>query len=628
MITLNKRQKDIINFLESKDEYVTIDCIAKFFEVSSRTIRNDLDSIEDLMKESNIILERKPRVGIKLILKNGQDVQEVINEQDYKVYSSDDRITVIILSLIIKGKVTIEELAKDVDVSKNTLVQDFKLVTAKLEEYDIQVSKKTYYGITINDNEEKIRNVFFSIYSKLSDELKHDIKERLTQETNLKDSVIKEKIEKIEKNIGTVYSEESIEELEIIILLSINRYNNNFKIDYSEREKNSLIRRREFSVLKEILSLDDLEICYLLKISDGSRRAVGGEVNNITQEILDELCKTLNIDCSNDLEFTSQIAMHLKVAIHRIKNNLVIENPMLEEIKYKMSFIYQITETILSSKEDIIGVKFPEEEIAYMAMYFDAIFERNIKSKFTYKILLVCNGGLATSSLLKVRIGAMLPELEIKNVCRLKDLDKELENTDIDFIVSTIPVKADKYKVIKVNPLLDNSDVDKIKTEIYNKRYEKNCEYLIDLVKSDNESEIIKLLPQDVTQLDVDIDDWKEAIEVATKPLVNKNKITKDYSKEIIKVIENLGNYMVFIPKVAFVHATPDNVLENSMALLTLKSEIQFGSKNKVPVKAMVVLANKTENMNLVNLLEIITKGDNIEKLKNAANYDEIKSIT
>lgn len=165
--------------------------------------------------------------------------------------------------------------------------------------------------------------------------------------------------------------------------------------------------------------------------------------------------------------------MHLKVAIHRIKNNLVIENPMLEEIKYKMSFIYQITETILSSKEDIIGVKFPEEEIAYMAMYFDAIFERNIKSKFTYKILLVCNGGLATSSLLKVRIGAMLPELEIKNVCRLKDLDKELENTDIDFIVSTIPVKADKYKVIKVNPLLDNSDVDKIKTEIYNKRYEK-----------------------------------------------------------------------------------------------------------------------------------------------------------
>lgn len=58
---------------------------------------------------------------------------------------------------------TIEELAKDVDVSKNTLVQDFKLVTAKLEEYDIQVSKKTYYGITIKDNEEKIRNVF-SVY--------------------------------------------------------------------------------------------------------------------------------------------------------------------------------------------------------------------------------------------------------------------------------------------------------------------------------------------------------------------------------------------------------------------------------------------------------------------------------
>lgn len=628
MITLNKRQKDIINFLELKDEYVTIDCIAKFFEVSSRTIRNDLDSIEKLMNESNIVLERKPRVGIKLFLKNGQDIQDVINDQNYKIYSSEDRITIIALLLIIKGKATIEELAREVNVSKNTLVQDFKLVVIKFKEYYIKVSKKTYYGITINENEEKIRNVFFSIYSKLNDELKHDVKEILINQTKLKYSIIKERIEKIEKRICTVYSEESIEELEIITLLSISRYNNNLKIEYSEKEKSTLIKRREFKIFKEVLNLDDLEICYLLKISDGSRRAIGGEVNDITKEVLDELCKVLNIDCSNDLEFTSQIAMHLKVAIHRIKNNLVIENPMLEEIKYKMSFIYQITENILSNKENVIGVKFPEEEIAYMAMYFDAIFERNIKSKFTYKILLVCNGGLATSSLLKVRIGAMIPELQIKNICRLKDLDKELESSDIDFIVSTIPVKINKYKVIRVNPLLDNSDIEKIKSEIYNKRYEKNCEYLIDLVKGNNESEITKLLPEKVTQLEVDIDDWKQAIEIATKPLVDQNKITNYYSKEIIKVIENLGNYMVFIPKIAFIHATPDNVLENSMALLTLKSEIQFGSKNKVPVKAMVVLANKTENMNLVNLLEIITKDKNIEKFKNATNYDEIKSLT
>ena len=33
---------------------------------------------------------------------------------------------------------------------------------------------------------------------------------------------------------------------------------------------------------------------------------------------------------------------------------------------------------------------------------------------------------------------------------------------------------------------------------------------------------------------------------------------------------------MFFVPKIAFVHATSETVIENSMALLTLKSEINF----------------------------------------------------
>ncbi|WP_024614896.1 BglG family transcription antiterminator [Clostridium sp. Ade.TY] len=627
MITLNKRQKDILKFLELKKTYTKLDEIAKNFDVSPRTVRNDLSAIEELLVNSEVTLERKPRLGIRLILNEDQYVEKLIEKIDYNVYSSDERITIIILLLIIKGRVTIEELANDVGVSKNTLVQDFRQVVDKLKEYDINVLKKVYHGITINDNEEKIRNVFFSIFSKLNNELKSDIKSRIEEYIQIESSVIKSKLTEIEVDIGTLYSEESFEELEMIILLSTIRYKNGFKVQYKYEDKKYLLERREFNILKEILHMEEDEMCYLLKIIDGLRRTIGGEVDNITKEILDELCSVLKIDCRNDLEFTSQISMHLKVAIHRIKNNLVIENPMLEEIKYKMSFIYRITEDILSKKENIIGVKFPEEEIAYMAMYFDAIFERNIKSNFTYRILIVCNGGLATSSLLKARINAMLPEVEISSICRMRDLDNVLKSQEIDFIVSTIPIKVDDYKVIKVNPILDSTDAEKIKNEIYNKRYEKNCKYLIDAVKGKSKADIEKLFPEKFTKFNLEINDWKEAIEVAAEPLLKEKKINKNYTTEIINVVETLGNYMVFIPKIAFVHATPDNVLENSMSLLTLKSELKFGSNNKVPVKAIVVLANKNQNMNLVNLINILTKDDNIEKFKNCNSYDEFKNI-
>lgn len=46
--------------------------------------------------------------------------------------------------------------------------------------------------------------------------------------------------------------------------------------------------------------------------------------------------------------------MHLNVAIYRLKNNLIISNPMLEEIKYKMSFIYNVTEKVLNNKKKVI----------------------------------------------------------------------------------------------------------------------------------------------------------------------------------------------------------------------------------------------------------------------------------
>ncbi|HBI93039.1 MAG TPA: hypothetical protein DDY58_11805, partial [Terrisporobacter glycolicus] len=51
MIVLNKRQINIIDFLQNSSEWTTIENIAKVFDVSVRTIRNDLDCIKTLLKD-------------------------------------------------------------------------------------------------------------------------------------------------------------------------------------------------------------------------------------------------------------------------------------------------------------------------------------------------------------------------------------------------------------------------------------------------------------------------------------------------------------------------------------------------------------------------------------------------
>lgn len=62
MIELTKRQRDILCTLIKADDYMTLDTLAEAFDVSKRTIQNDLNYIE----LNNITLIKKPSHSIKV----------------------------------------------------------------------------------------------------------------------------------------------------------------------------------------------------------------------------------------------------------------------------------------------------------------------------------------------------------------------------------------------------------------------------------------------------------------------------------------------------------------------------------------------------------------------------------
>lgn len=637
MVTLTKRQIDIINFLSDRNTHITIENLSKMFDISQRTIRSDLDSIEYAMKGYNVSLERKPRVGIKLNF-DEKEFEKFLSMYEHKVYSAEERVLFILIIIMTKEKTTFEELAENLQVSKNTIIQDLKSAEILLEKYDIKIKKKSYYGIFLDGNEDEIRGFLLKLYKKSTKYIQLDINKYLSECLRLDISDIRKFIENVEILAGVKYSEEAFDELEVMINFSLCRISIGNIVIYSsdyidEQKANENYKILEDCIKKLNYRITESEICYLLKLFSGAKSTLGNfittnsEVDKLTSNIIKDMCNVININPIEDLDFKEQMSLHLKVAIFRLKNNLLIDNPMLEEIKYKMSFIYSITEKILLQYESILQIKFPESEIAYLAMYFDALFERNVKHKFSYKVLIVCNGGLATSGLLKTRIGAMIPEIQILDICRLRDVESSLEKYEVDFLISTVPFNLEDYKVIQVNPLLELDDVEKIKAETFSRRYEKNCKFLVEKVKNKSQSEISKILPRKYSQIGIELNHWREAIGLAAEPLIKDKKIKRQYVSEIIKVIETLGNYMVFIPEIAFVHAEPTFVMENSVSLLVLNKPIKFGSKKETLVKVIVVLANKNENMNLINLIKIITKEGNIKKLKEATCYEDVENI-
>lgn len=638
MITLNERQNSILKYLYNKKDYTTINEISKEFKVSVRTIRYDLDNIEYTLKDNEkISLVRTPRYGIKLEFKGKRDILTFSSIFDcVEINSPEDRVIFIAINLLI-GNSKVEELANMLSISKNTVVSDLKKAKEILNNLRINVISKAYVGTCIEGDEEDIRYAFINLYYKISNSDNYKLLKMIIDDFDSIKADIEERIHKIESRLSLEYSDTSFKELIIIIMYCFMRMGEYSNFNYSEEYIHEKEQEEEFEVIQYAFAdktEDKKEICYLMKwfksakvmsfINDKSDVKMDGN-KYLAMRIIEDMEKYTGIDYSNDFDFVNSVVMHFSVAMYRMQNNFKIENPLKEDIKMRLGIIYQITEDVMKKYESEIGVEFPDDEVSYMAMHFGAAFERKTQEIFDTKALIVCNSGLATAGLLSARMEVMLPQIQVEGVCRLNNLEDELKNKDVDIIISTVPIRNTDIEYVEVNPMLNIDDVLKLKKLAFNNVYEKSSEYLVSKYKGDKVSSVAEIIKKSNAAFLYDADNWRDAIAEASKPLIKSGDIKEEYVDDMIKAIEDLGTYMVFIPEIAFVHASNKNVVNNAVSMLTLKNEIYFGDNSEVRIKSIVVLANKDENKNLIELINILTKNNNADKFKNAEKYFDLK---
>lgn len=638
MITLNERQNSILKYLYNKKDYTTINEISKEFKVSVRTIRYDLDNIEYMLKDNEkISLVRTPRYGIKLEFKGKRDILTFSSIFDcVEINSPEDRVIFIAINLLI-GNSKVEELANMLSVSKNTVVSDLKKAKEILNNLRINVISKAYVGTCIEGDEEDVRYAFINLYYKISNADNYKLLKMIIDDFDSVKNDIEERIHKVENKLSLEYSDTSFKELIIIIMYCFMRMGEYSNFNYSEEYIHEKEQEEEFEAIQYAFAdktEDKKEICYLMKwfksakvmsfINDKSDVKMDGN-KYLAMRIIEDMEKYTGIDYSNDFDFVNSVVMHFSVAMYRIQNNFKIENPLKEDIKMRLGIIYQITEDVMKKYESEIGVEFPDDEVSYMAMHFGAAFERKTQEIFDTKALIVCNSGLATAGLLSARMEVMLPQIQVEGVCRLNNLEDELKNKDVDIIISTVPIRNTDIEYVEVNPMLNIDDVLKLKKLAFNNVYEKSSEYLVSKYKGDKVSSVAEIIKKSNAAFLYDADNWRDAIAEASKPLIKSGDIKEEYVDDMIKAIEDLGTYMVFIPEIAFVHASNKNVVNNAVSMLTLKNEIYFGDNSEVRIKSIVVLANKDENKNLIELINILTKNNNAEKFKNAEKYFDLK---
>ncbi|MBZ0980650.1 BglG family transcription antiterminator [Clostridioides difficile] len=612
-----------------KNNNVTSQELQERFNVSKRTIYYDILAInEQLGKSGNI-----KNVKHKFIFEgNLCDARKIISTEEDKFLDSDYRKTFILNKILLGEKISIEKLTNEMLLSKNTVVQTITDVKKYLQTMGLRLEYKGKYKI-IGD-EYVIRELFLII----------------VQENVLEINSISKEVSSFDTKGHIKLTDYSLLNLTKFVEF-LNKRIRDGKTLYSYKYLNEAKKISYFSNCKELLceEANENEQAYICTYIS-SLPSLNSEVKeDVVEEYVDKLIDKFEVNTAIKLEskheFKKNILRHLHSSYNRIRFKFPIRNPMLDETKYKHESLYKIIKSIIENEEEFPvfeGIR--EEEIGFIAAYFGGYLRGSRDNGLRRnKVLLVCPNGLMVSKSLEIQLYKYIPTIEIVGIVSIKQL-KEV-NVYYDYIITTIDIQ-NVNNVIVVNPLLTSSDVQLLMNKLISvKENEKyfNLELIIQAIRKNgviNNEEALKadllniihkidegemyqpmlkeLINAERVNIIKSVRDWKEAIKIASKPLLEDNSIEELYIENMIKSVEKYGPYIVLADRFALPHASSkEGVNKLAMSLLIVEDEVDLLGK---PVNIFMVLAavdNTTHIRALASLSEMMYEEENVKLIIN-----------
>ena len=481
---LNNRCSDILKLIINSNDSIVINDIAEKYNISSRTVRYDLDRIDEYLKEMNLTpLIRKQNEGISVYLSEKEinkllDSLKEVTTYGY-VMSQNERVIYIICELLEKNEyTTINSLADKMFVSRGTINNDLKEVRKLLKKKNISLESVKGKGLKAVGEEVKLRSIASNIMFESSNVTNLFNINLIKMFKDMDIEFISNLIKAAEKQMGNTLSDYSFNNLVIHIAISIKRIQLSKDIIMDEEELNNLIRTPEFSIASGIAKM--LEERYLVNIPKseigyiaihllGSNVMIKEQKNDdlvyiqlIVSTLIENVNRISEYNFNSDAQLFDGLIQHIRPMIYRVKHGININNPLIDEIMSKYNNIFNTIKEGIDFLNRDLNVDISKEEIGYLTLHFMAALERVKNStKTKARVLVVCATGVGTSKFLSMKLKSIF-DIDIVDTISSHDVKKIIKNENIDLIVSTIPINLIGIKIIIVNAFLTEKNISEL----------------------------------------------------------------------------------------------------------------------------------------------------------------------
>lgn len=502
-----RMQNVILQILESRD-FITLQQIAEASFVSTRTILRELDDVSDWIESRNGKLDKRKGKGLLFIgdeVIRKQLIESLFHEKSDVIYTPADRHMILKAELLKNSEPTkLFTLTKLFDVTESTIGSDLAQLDEWFNKYDIQIVRRPGLGVVLEgDEQSKRRAIVALIYEHFQmmdliefiSEHKFKAVNMTTFKENINTSILellhpesleatKSFLSDLEKDLGYQFADNGYIALVIRFSITLRRKHTWGVVVLDEKTRSSLMKDKLYIYFKQWLEnnrdspfskLPLEEQLLLIMHTKGTKLSESDSYNKISmiedikiiqlvKEFIQRMENETGLYLTDNEKLLVSLVKHLRPAIYRMKMDLDIINPLLDEIRNMYPKLFQSVKECVSLIETKEKIKVPDDEIGFLAIHIGAIIQKEYREVVKkYQIVVACMYGIGASQLLVSQIEKHFPNVHVLKVMSVIDFSvEELHEEDVDLLISTVPIKGVKVPIVVINQMLRQEDILKI----------------------------------------------------------------------------------------------------------------------------------------------------------------------
>lgn len=676
---MKKRSTEILQrILQNPAEKLELQRMAAEYRISEKTLKSDIQEMMDFIRETDF-----PSAlcfdGHYLSLEDRQCIRKLFDAlysmdlYQYKMSPEERKIYIATVLLYHEGYYSMQQLADELFVTRNTIVNDCKLVDEYLKGYGISYVAKSKRGIRIETDEEKTRNLlngmFLEIIPQINQEKTFFVRFMIKKAGfiySLKDVIYHMNVFLNEHSV--ILDKEVFFEIAVCIFTLINRIQQMESETAENKDENWELQLDSIGSMvryvAEGLGYSSLSLAEVLAIEKQIlRRGLHPSVQSINDfELYSVIChfllaisREIDVDLQADNLLIESLILHIKGLNNW--NETDYEWDMSNDASGDFIWLRSVAEDKYSILEGYLHSTLTERMKDSIIIHICAALLRGRKNSESLSVIISCPGSMATSKYLEAKVKTYF-NFHIAGIMTTKQVEAAKGDFGgADFILSTVPIQESALPVLTVSPLLTVEDINKIQNvalkhkksrlpetrkrfpilakicAIYESGNSRKIEYLnreLQQILEDSfyietrlgaDFALLNMLQVKYIKVVNEKLPWREAMKMASEDLIRDGYFDDRYVQEAISNVEEYGSYIIVSQGVALAHARKEaGVYEDGIGLLVVQEGIVFDEGDTVYLLFFFSQKGETDYLDLFK--EIIKLGRTRE------DVDRIRSLT